>query len=147
MLVKHHGQEAVRWVSDHFASHNPFADNGIKFFTGAGVKLTDGEEVEIEAHIAHHDLQSLAGDRFGSAEYLEGAVEGYVWDVVRRIPLDLSGMKIAVDCAHGAMSRAPPLALAESGADVTVLFGERLAPASRRQPFSSTSSRSVRAKS
>jgi phosphoglucosamine mutase len=106
------------------ASHNPFADNGIKFFTGAGVKLTDEEEAEIEAHIAHHDLQSLAGDRFGSAEFLEGALEGYAWDVVKRIPLDLSDMKIAIDCAHGAMSRAAPLALAESGADVTVLFAE-----------------------
>ena len=120
-LVHQRGADAGVVIS---ASHNPFADNGIKFFSGAGVKLSDEEEGEIEAHIAHHDLQSLAGDRFGSAEYLEGAVESYVRDVVRRIPLDLSGMKIALDCAHGAMSRAAPLALAESGADVTVLFAE-----------------------
>jgi len=120
-LVNQRGADAGVVIS---ASHNPFADNGIKFFTGAGVKLSDEEEAEIEAHIAHHDLQSLAGDRFGCAEYLEGAVEGYVADVVQRIPLDLRGMKIAIDCAHGAMSRAAPLALAESGADVTVLFAE-----------------------
>src|SRR5450759_1991289 len=100
-LVHQRGADAGVVIS---ASHNPFADNGIKFFSGAGVKLSDEEEGEIEAHIAHHDLPSLAGDRFGSAAYLEGAVEGYVWDVVRRIPLDLSGMKIALDCAHGAMS-------------------------------------------
>ncbi len=104
------------------ASHNPFADNGIKFFSSTGVKLSDEEEAEIEAHIARHDLQSLAGDAFGSASVLEGAVEGYVWDVVKRIPLDLSGMRIALDCANGAMHRAAPLALAESGADVAVLF-------------------------
>jgi len=106
------------------ASHNPFADNGIKFFSSAGLKLSDGEEAEIEAHIARHDLQSLAGDAFGSASVLEGALEGYVWDVVKRIPLDLSGMKIAIDCAQGAMFRAGPLALAESGAQVTVLFDQ-----------------------
>src|SRR5664279_1927148 len=106
------------------ASHNPFADNGIKFFSSAGVKLSDEEEAEIEAHIAHHDLQSLAGDAFGSSDVLEGSVEGYVWDVVRRIPLDLSGMKIALDCANGAMYLAAPLALEESGAHVTVMFAE-----------------------
>ncbi len=106
------------------ASHNPFGDNGIKFFSSAGTKLSDEEEAEIEAHIEHHDLQSLAGADFGSAEQLEGAVEGYVWDVVRRIPLDLSGMRIAIDCAHGAMHRAAPLALEESGAHVRVLFDQ-----------------------
>ncbi len=106
------------------ASHNPYNDNGIKFFSDAGIKLSDEEEAEIEAHIAQHDLRSLAGADFGSAEQLEGAVEGYVWDVVKRIPLDLGGMKIAIDCANGAMSRAAPLALAESGAEVTVFFDQ-----------------------
>ena len=76
------------------------------------------------AHMDDDDRSSPACDSFGSADTLEGAVEGYVWDVVRRIPLDLSGMKIAIDCAHGAMSRAAPLALAESGAEVAVLFAE-----------------------
>ena len=120
-LVHQRGADAGVVIS---ASHNPFADNGIKFFSSAGTKLSDEEEVEIEAHIRHHDLQSLAGADFGSAEQLEGAVEGYVWDVVKRIPLDLSGMKIAIDCAHGAMHVAAPLALEESGAHVTVLFDQ-----------------------
>ena len=57
------------------ASHNPFKDNGIKFFSSSGYKLSDEEEGEIETHIEHHDLQSLAGDRFGYAEPLEGAVD------------------------------------------------------------------------
>ena len=120
-LVHQRGANAGVVIS---ASHNPFADNGIKFFSDAGTKLSDEEEAEIEAHIQHHDLQSLAGADFGSAEQLEGAVEGYVWDVVKRIPLDLSGMKIALDCAHGAMHLAAPLALEESGAHVTVLFDQ-----------------------
>ena len=98
-LVHQRGADAGVVIS---ASHNPFADNGIKFFSSAGTKLSDEEEAEIEAHIEHHDLQSLAGADFGSAAQLEGAVEGYVWDVVKRIPLDLSGMRIALDCAHGA---------------------------------------------
>ncbi len=120
-LVHQRGADAGVVIS---ASHNPFADNGIKFFSSAGTKLSDEEEAEIEAHIEHHDLQSLAGADFGSAAQLEGAVEGYVWDVVKRIPLDLSGMKIALDCAHGAMHLAAPLALEESGAHVTVLFDQ-----------------------
>jgi phosphoglucosamine mutase len=118
-LVHQRGADAGVVIS---ASHNPFADNGIKFFSSAGTKLSDEEEAEIEAHIQHHDLQSLAGADFGCAEQLEGAVEGYVWDVVRRIPLDLSGMRIAIDCANGAMHLAAPLALEESGAQVKVLF-------------------------
>jgi phosphoglucosamine mutase len=106
------------------ASHNPFGDNGIKFFSSTGTKLSDEEEAEIEAHIQHHDLQSLAGADFGSAEQLEGAVEGYVRDVVERIPLDLGGLSIALDCAHGAMHLAAPLALRESGAHIRVLFDQ-----------------------
>jgi phosphoglucosamine mutase len=120
-LVHQRGADAGVVIS---ASHNPFADNGIKFFSSAGFKLSDEAEAEIEAHISHHDLQSLAGAAFGSATTLEGAVEDYVWDVVKRIPLDLTGMKIAIDCAHGAMYEAAPLALAESGAEVTVLFDQ-----------------------
>ena len=120
-LVPQRGADAGIVIS---ASHNPFGDNGIKFFSGAGVKLSDEEEAEIEAHIEHHDLQSLAGADFGSAGQLEGAVEGYVRGVVKRIPLDLSGMRIVLDCAHGAMHRAAPLALEQSGATVTVLFDQ-----------------------
>lgn len=105
------------------ASHNPFADNGIKFFSAEGTKLSDDEEAEIEAHIDHHDLRSLAGSEFGSFAALDGAIETYVDELVRRIPLDLRGMKIAIDCANGAMSTAAPLALARCGAaDATVIF-------------------------
>ncbi len=117
-LVLQRGADAGVVIS---ASHNPFQDNGIKFFSSSGYKLSDHEEAEIEAHIEHHDLRSLAGDRFGSAEPLTGAVRAYVDGVVGRIPLDLHGLRIAVDCAHGAMYEAAPLALTGLGADIEVL--------------------------
>ena len=117
-LVLKRGADAGIVVS---ASHNPFADNGIKFFSHEGLKLSDDEEAEIERHVARHDLPALQGDQIGRADAVEGAVETYVWSVVNRIPLDLAGLRIAVDCANGAMFRAAPLALSESGADLTLL--------------------------
>ena len=106
------------------ASHNPFDDNGIKFFSDEGLKLSDEEEAEIETRVASGHLSVRSGTGIGSAETIEGALESYVWDVVRRIPLDLSGLRIAVDCANGAMYRAAPLGLSESGADVVVLCAD-----------------------
>ncbi len=117
-LVVKRGADAGVVVS---ASHNPFADNGIKVFSHLGLKLSDDEEAEIEEHVTGHDLASLRGEHIGRADHIEGAVEGYVWDVVKRIPLDLTGLRIAVDCANGAMFEAAPLALSESGADVVLL--------------------------
>ena len=120
-LVVKRGADAGVVVS---ASHNPFADNGIKFFNHLGLKLSDDEEAEIEEHVTGHDLGSLRGEDIGRADHIEGAVEGYVWDVVKRIPLDLTGLRIAVDCANGAMFEAAPLALSESGADVVLLCAD-----------------------
>jgi len=115
MLVVQREADAGIVVS---ASHNPFADNGIKVFSHEGVKLSDEEEDEIEERLAE-DQPSATGTGFGTAWPLEGAVGAYVEGVIRRIPLDLSGMRILVDCANGAMHEAAPLAFAESGADVT----------------------------
>jgi phosphoglucosamine mutase len=120
-LVVERGADAGVVIS---ASHNPYGDNGIKFFSSAGLKLSDDEEAEIEAHIEHHDLRSLAGDRFGAAAPLEGAVEAYVAGLARRLSPDLTGLRVALDCAHGAMYQAAPLALEASGAEVAVLCAE-----------------------
>jgi phosphoglucosamine mutase len=103
------------------ASHNPYADNGIKFFSDAGLKLSDDEEAEIEEHVLDHDLVSVAGTGFGVAAQLPDAVERYVSGLLARLPIDLHGLKLAVDCAHGAMYEAAPLALRRAGAEVTVL--------------------------
>ena len=75
-LVLQRGADAGVVIS---ASHNPFQDNGIKFFSSSGYKLSDEEEAEIEAHIEHHDLRSLAGDRFGSARSRCPAPCGPTW--------------------------------------------------------------------
>ena len=103
------------------ASHNPYADNGIKFFGAAGLKLSDEEEAEIEEHVLHHDLCSAVGSDFGRAQQLPDAVERYVSGLLDRLPVDLAEFRLAIDCANGAMYEAAPLALRSAGADVTVL--------------------------
>ena len=120
-LVLERGADAGVVIS---ASHNPYEDNGIKIFSSEGLKLSDDEEAEIEAHIERRDLRSSAGGPPGSAEPLEGAVEAYVAGLVGRLPLDLSGLRVALDCANGAMYRAAPLALSTSGAEVALLCAE-----------------------
>jgi phosphoglucosamine mutase len=120
-LVVERGADAGVVVS---ASHNPFADNGIKFFNGDGFKLSDDEEAEIEEHVLHHDLPSKSGADIGRVAAVDGAVASYVDALTTRIPLDLSGWRIAIDCAHGATHEAAPLGLARSGAEVEVLFDQ-----------------------
>jgi phosphoglucosamine mutase len=120
-LVVKHGADAGVVIS---ASHNPFDDNGIKFFSHEGLKLSDEEESEIETRVASGHQSVRTGTGIGTAGPIDGAVESYVEDVVRRIPLDLSGLRVAVDCANGAMYRAAPLGLSESGAEVHVLCAD-----------------------
>ncbi len=120
-LVLERGADAGVVIS---ASHNPYEDNGIKFFSSEGLKLSDDEEAEIEAHIERRDLRSAVGEAPGSAEPLEGAVEAYVAGLVGRLSLDLSGLRVALDCANGATYRAAPLALSTSGAEVALLCAE-----------------------
>ena len=82
-LVQQRGADAGVVIS---ASHNPFDDNGIKFFASAGLKLSDDEEAEIEAHIAAPRPASRRRRLRQRRSSLEGAVEGYVWDVVGASP-------------------------------------------------------------
>jgi len=102
------------------ASHNPFADNGIKFFSSEGRKLSDEEEADIEELLAD-DPPCATGAGFGSCSPLEGAAELYVDGLLSRLAPDLSGLRLAVDCANGAMTVAAPRAFAAVGADVTCL--------------------------
>jgi phosphoglucosamine mutase len=120
-LVVERGADAGVVVS---ASHNPFADNGIKFFNGEGFKLSDDEEAEIEEHVLHHDLPSKGGADIGRVAAVDCAVQAYVDALSDRIPLDLSGWRLAIDCAHGATHEAAPLGLARAGAEVEVLFDQ-----------------------
>ena len=103
------------------ASHNPFHDNGIKLFGPDGYKLSDAEEAEIEALVEAPPPADPA--RIGRAKRIEGGVERYVEVVKASFPrgLRLDGLKVAVDCAHGAAYRAAPAALWELGAEVIPL--------------------------
>jgi phosphoglucosamine mutase len=99
------------------ASHNPPEYNGIKFFRG-GDKLSDGDEEAIEAL-----LDAPAGGA-GTAEPVEGAGAAYVERILDVFGSDLSGVRVAVDCANGAYSGLAPAAFARLGADVTAI-GDR----------------------
>jgi phosphoglucosamine mutase len=99
------------------ASHNPPEYNGVKLFDCEGQKLTDDQEREIEALLDTPDLPGPPG----SIEPLEGAIEGYLDHVVDRFGADLSGLRIAVDCANGAYSGIAPSAFERLGAEVTAI--------------------------
>jgi phosphoglucosamine mutase len=103
------------------ASHNPYRDNGIKFFGPDGDKLTDAEEAEIEARL---DAPVAAG-RFGSVVHAGDAPERYVHALADRYgDLDLRGVRVLLDCANGAAVTAAPAIFARLGALVTVI-GDR----------------------
>ncbi len=107
------------------ASHNPFADNGIKLFGPDGFKLPDEEEAAIEALMADPKLTSLgkSGSGVGRAERLDDAFGRYVVYAKATFPreLTLHGLRIVVDSAHGAAYRIAPAVLAELGAEVTAI--------------------------
>jgi phosphoglucosamine mutase len=107
------------------ASHNPFADNGIKLFGPDGFKLPDEEEAAIEALLVDPKLLSLSksGSGVGRAERLDDAFGRYVVYAKGTFPreLTLHGVKVVVDAGHGAAYRVAPAVLAELGADVTTI--------------------------
>ncbi len=104
------------------ASHNPFRDNGIKFFSREGYKLNDGKEKEIEDLVGSAAFpESLPpAERIGKAFRCEGALGRYMVFLRHALPagLSLEGMKIAVDCANGATYKVAPDLLKEMRAEV-----------------------------
>ena len=105
------------------ASHNPFQDNGIKIFTGEGYKISDELEAKIEELVLHPEVMYSAtpkGAGIGRAYRIEEAHGRYVVFLKSTFPqeYDLSGMKIALDCANGAAYKSAPLVFSELGADV-----------------------------
>ncbi|MCA2977798.1 MAG: phosphoglucosamine mutase, partial [Myxococcaceae bacterium] len=107
------------------ASHNPYEDNGIKFFGRDGFKLPDDTERKIEALIFEKALDSLrpTATRIGSAVRLDDARGRYIVFLKNTFPreLTLEGLKLVIDCAHGAAYRVAPEVLEELGADVITL--------------------------
>jgi phosphoglucosamine mutase len=104
------------------ASHNPFQDNGIKFFSEHGTKLPDAVELEIEAAI-DQPMGCVASDKLGRATRLRDAQGRYIEFCKSTFPneLDLRGLKIVVDCAHGAAYAIAPHVFHELGAEVIEL--------------------------
>lgn len=101
------------------ASHNPYDDNGIKFFSGSGFKLPDATENAIERELAR-PLKCMPSLRLGKARRLDDAAGRYVEFCKSAFPpqLHLRGMRIVVDCAHGAAYHIAPHVFHELGADV-----------------------------
>ncbi|HKI91742.1 MAG TPA: phosphoglucosamine mutase [Gaiellaceae bacterium] len=97
------------------ASHNPPEYNGVKFFDREGRKLSDAVEEEIEA------LLDASGPGGGSVDRVDGAADGYLAHIVERFGGDLSGLRIAVDCANGAYAGLAPRTLAALGAEVVAI--------------------------
>jgi phosphoglucosamine mutase len=104
------------------ASHNPFADNGIKLFGPDGYKLSDATEQAIERKI-ESGVKLVAADKIGRARRIDDARGRYIHHVKSTFPdrLRLDGLKIVVDCANGAAYHVAPEALWELGADVIPL--------------------------
>jgi phosphoglucosamine mutase len=104
------------------ASHNPYADNGIKLFGPDGFKLSDADEEAIEAAMATE--QPLAhGDAIGRARRIEDSRGRYIHAIKQSLPstVRLDGLKIVVDCAHGAAYQVAPTAIWELGAEVITI--------------------------
>src|SRR4051812_1054310 len=136
LLIRRHGLDLGVVLS---ASHNPFQDNGIKFFGGDGFKLTDETEHEIErileaAHVEAGEPGTGAEDpaapghptpRIGRVTRFHGALEDYLRALHERFEaLDLSGRRIALDCANGATYRAAPEIFRRLGAELEVVAAE-----------------------
>jgi len=107
------------------ASHNPYQDNGIKFFSNDGFKLPDEFEARIEALIVSDEIKHLrpTADEVGKAFRIDDAEGRYIEFVKRSIPrdLDFQGMKVVIDCANGAAYKVSPKVMRELGATVSVI--------------------------
>jgi phosphoglucosamine mutase len=118
VLVRRLGLDLAAVIS---ASHNPWRDNGIKFFGADGRKLRPDAEARIEAVVSE---TSPAGGEIGRVRALEGGLDDYLRELERKFPLDLSGRRVVLDCANGATHRAAPAIFTRLGADVVTIGDE-----------------------
>jgi phosphoglucosamine mutase len=122
LLLRRYGLDLAAVIS---ASHNPYADNGIKFFAADGFKLTDEQEQQIEAALAESGRQAASDPdppAIGRIRELRGAHEDYLRELHTRFAaLDLEGMRVALDCANGATFKVAPAIFRRLGAQVGVL--------------------------
>ncbi len=107
------------------ASHNPYQDNGIKFFSGEGFKLPDELEARIEVLMTHADVEDCrpTATEVGQASRLDDAQGRYISFLKSTFPkeFELDGLKIVLDCAHGATYKVAPAVFGELGAELVPL--------------------------
>ena len=106
------------------ASHNPVADNGIKFFGATGYKLTDAEEERVEELLQRVDEDRPTGTAIGRLRPQGALLDTYAEHLVKAVDTDLTGLRIVVDCANGAASRVGPEVYRRLGADVIAIHAE-----------------------
>jgi phosphoglucosamine mutase len=116
ILVRRLGLDMAAVVS---ASHNPYRDNGIKFFSAAGTKLPDEAEARIEA-LMEGDVPPAA-EHPGRIEELNGGEDDYVRELAASFQIDLTGRKVLLDCANGATYRVAPRIFEQLGATVETI--------------------------
>jgi phosphoglucosamine mutase len=114
LMIRRYGFDLAAVIS---ASHNPYRDNGIKFFSAQGTKLGD----ELEARIESLLEEAPPAVKPGSVRELNGGLEDYLRELQVAFPLDLSGRRIVLDCAHGATHRAGPAIFERLGAEVETI--------------------------
>jgi phosphoglucosamine mutase len=119
LLLRRHRLDMAAVIS---ASHNPYEDNGIKLFAADGFKLDDDTEHEIEAALGE-PIPTPA--QIGRVQRLHGALEDYLRELHTRFSaLDLTGLRVLLDCANGATFRAAPEIFRRLGAEVDVIADE-----------------------
>ncbi len=117
LLIERYGLDLGIVLS---ASHNPYQDNGVKFFGGDGYKLSDEAELQIEQALAVDQPGSASG--IGRVRELRGAAEDYLRELhTRFVELDLDGLEVVLDCANGATSDVAPEIFRRLGASVTAV--------------------------
>jgi phosphoglucosamine mutase len=117
LLIARYGFDLAAVIS---ASHNPYEDNGIKFFGADGFKLSDQTELEIER--ALEDAAGCGGGAIGHVRELRGTHEDYLRELHARFAdLDLGGLNVLLDCANGATHRVAPEIFRRLGASVSVI--------------------------
>src|SRR6266516_4271395 len=125
LLIGRYGFDLAAVIS---ASHNPYRDNGIKFFAGDGYKLSDEAERAIELELAEGSAAGAnaapgqGAARIGRIRELRGAAEDYLRELHTRFSeLDLPGLDVLLDCANGATYRVAPEIFRRLGATVSVI--------------------------
>jgi phosphoglucosamine mutase len=120
LLTRRHKLDLAAVVS---ASHNPYRDNGIKFFGPDGIKLSDEDEHRIESLVERGDGAAAASE--GAVRQLRGAPRDYLRELELRFSgLELSGLRVLLDCAHGATYQVAPEIFRRLGADVDAIAVE-----------------------